>query len=76
MWASILCHKLLTGRKDSSIRLDNMRPRGVYPARRKQARSLELWAWGTSISAALAFAKARDLKNEKQMLLLLLVMAP
>ena len=59
-------HKLLTGRRD---RFDTLRQsHGLCGFTKREESEHDHWNCGhggTSISAALAFAKARDLKNEK-----------
>ena len=63
-------HKLLTGRKD---RFDTLRQyEGLCGFSKREESEYDHWNvghGGTSISAALAFAKARDLKNEKNKVL-------
>ena len=63
-------HKLLTGRKD---RFDTLRQyEGLCGFSKREESEYDHWNvghGGTSISAALAFAKARDLKKEKNKVL-------
>jgi len=63
-------HKLLTGRKD---RFDTLRQyEGLCGFAKREESEYDHWNvghGGTSISAALAFAKARDLKKEKNKVL-------
>ena len=63
-------HKLLTGRKD---RFDTLRQyEGLCGFSKREESKHDHWNvghGGTSISAALAFAKARDLKKEKNKVL-------